>query len=185
MHAVAQRYGLPERFILHVSNYTDPRKNVLRLAAAADQLGLPLVIAGHSMPGPVANELAAYARRNDRMRVLGFVDRGTRDALYALCHVFCLPSHHEGTGLAALEAGAAGAHVVITRLGGTRDYFKDLALYVSPTNDHEIRSMLAKAWDTPRDTKLKNHIRANLSWDTSACALEQAYETARARKAKA
>jgi len=182
MRDVKLRYELPDRFVLHVSGYTDPRKNVLRLAAAAGQLGLPLVIAGHSMPGPIENELRSISRQNRQLRLLGFVDRRTRDALYGLCHVFCLPSHHEGTGLAALEAGAAGAQVVITRMGGTRDYFKELAFYVSPTDMHDIRQCLARAWEAPRADALRTHIRTTLSWDHSASALERAYDTARSRK---
>jgi glycosyltransferase involved in cell wall biosynthesis len=185
MSEVKQRYELPDRFVLHLSGYTDPRKNVLRLVAAAEQLGLPLVVAGHAMPGPIANSLQASAKRNERLRLLGFVDRRTRDALYGLCHIFCLPSYHEGTGLAALEAGAAGAHVVITRMGGTRDYFKDLAFYVLPTDVSEIRQALARAWDAPRGKALQSHIRTSLSWDASASALERAYELARSRKGTA
>jgi len=107
---------------------------VLRLVAAAEQLGLPLVVAGHAMPGPIANELQSTAKRNKELRLLGFVDRRTRDALYGLCHVFCLPSYHEGTGLAALEAGSAGAHVVITRLGVRATIFRTLPpMYRQPT----------------------------------------------------
>ncbi len=185
MREVKQRYELPDRFVLHVSGYTDPRKNVLRLVAAAEQLGLPLVVAGHAMPGPIASKLQASAKRNQQLRLLGFVDRQTRDALYGLCHVFCLPSYHEGTGLAALEAGAAGAHVIITRLGGTRDYFQDLASYVSPTDVNDIRQALARTWDIPRGSALQAHIRASLGWDASASVLERTYELARSRKATA
>jgi glycosyltransferase involved in cell wall biosynthesis len=185
MSEVKRRYELPDRFVLHISGYTDPRKNVLRLAAAAEQLGLPLVIAGHAMPGPIENELRNSCQRNGHLRLLGFVDRRTRDALYGLCHVFCLPSHHEGTGLAALEAGAAGAHVVITRMGGTHDYFKEHAFYVSPTDLNGIRQMLARAWDAPRGDALRTHIHTSLGWDASASALERAYDTARSRKVAA
>jgi glycosyltransferase involved in cell wall biosynthesis len=182
MKVVKERYHLPDRFLLHVSAYTDPRKNVLRLAAAATQLGLPLVVAGHAMPGPIATELQAIARRSGLLRLLGFVERRTRDALYGLCDTFCLPSHHEGTGLAALEAGAAGARIVITLCGGTRDYFDDMAFYVSPTNVKSIRQALKRAWDTPPSATLQRHIRTTLSWDTSASSLARAYEIARNRK---
>jgi len=182
MLEVKQRYHLADRFVLHVSAYTDPRKNVLRLATAAEQLGVPLVIAGHCVRGEIESELRIRADRNPNLRLLGFVDRETRDALYGLCHIFCLPSHHEGTGLAALEAGAARAHVIITRRGGARDYFESFASYVTPTDVGEIRAALAQAWDKPRDDRLQTHIRANLSWDASAAALERAYAFARDRK---
>ena len=182
MKVVKERYALPDRFLLHVSGYTDPRKNVLRLTAAATKLGLPLVVAGHAMPGPIATELQAIARRTELLRLLGFVDRRTRDALYGLCDTFCLPSHHEGTGLAALEAGAAGARIVITHRGGTRDYFGDMAFYASPADEKSIRQALKRAWDTPPSITLQRHIRTNLSWDASATSLARSYEVARNRK---
>src|SRR5690606_22313088 len=39
-------YDLPEAYLLHVSRYSDPRKNVAALVRAVGPLGLPLVIAG-------------------------------------------------------------------------------------------------------------------------------------------
>jgi len=38
---------------------------------------------------------------------------------YAACDVFVLPSMFETPGIAALEAGLAGAKIVITKYGGT------------------------------------------------------------------
>src|SRR6185437_6026268 len=108
---VRTKLQLPAEFILHISAFTQERKNVLRLIEAAERLRLPLVIAGTAKPGPVMSEIERRARGNDHLRILGFVDEPTKAALYGLCSVFCLPSTHEGTGLAALEAAAAGARV--------------------------------------------------------------------------
>ena len=176
--AVKAKYQLPEKFALHVSAYTQARKNVLRLVEATTALRVPLVLAGHTEDGHIQRLLAEKARSESNLRLLGYVDRGTRDALYHLCHVFCLPSEHEGTGLAALEAGGAGAHVVITRNGGTRDYFGDCAEFVSPTDASNIQAAIAKLWDKPRNGELAKHIRGALSWDACATALEAAYKRA-------
>jgi glycosyltransferase involved in cell wall biosynthesis len=116
-----------------------------------------------------------HARASDRLRVLGFIDEPTKAALYSLCRVFCLPSTHEGTGLAALEAGAAGAKVVITRNGGTPDYFLDQAEYVDPGSVSSIRSGVEKAWNAPRGDTLRRHIADHLSWLESGKALERLY----------
>lgn len=183
MEQIRARFDLPQKFVLNVSAYTQERKNALRLAEAAEQLDVPLVFAGHALPGPVARELQARAQRNRNLRLLGFVDRETRDALYGLCHVFCLPSVHEGTGLAALEAAATGAHIVITRQGGTPDYFGPHAFYVSPGSLRTIRSALKDAWDKPRDSALQSYILTNFGWDSAAAALEKVYEAARASSA--
>jgi glycosyltransferase involved in cell wall biosynthesis len=176
---IRTRHQLPERFLLHVSAYTQPRKNVLALVRAATRLELPLVIAGHAEPGSVADRLASAVRGNPQLKVLGYVDRRTRDALYALCHVFCLPSLHEGTGLAALEAAAVGARVVITRNGGTRDYFGDHAWYVDPGSAGDLVAAIRSAWDAPPSAALRDHVRSSLTWDASAASLEQAYRAAR------
>jgi glycosyltransferase involved in cell wall biosynthesis len=179
---VRKDYELPERFVLHVSAYTQARKNALRLTDAVDRLGLPLILAGHAEPGHVDDLLKKRAKRNSKLRLLGFVDRLTRDALYHLCHVFCLPSIHEGTGLAALEAGAAGAHVVITRNGGTTDYFGTHAEYVTPADTRALSHAIARVWEKPRAHTLADHIKSQLTWDASAAALEDAYLDALARK---
>jgi glycosyltransferase involved in cell wall biosynthesis len=166
---------LPSEFVLHISAFTQERKNVLKLIEATRRLGYPLVIAGTAKPGSVMTEIERDARGNKRLRVLGFIDEPTKAALYSLCRVFCLPSIHEGTGLAALEAGAAGASVVITRNGGTRDYFLDHAEYVDPRSVQSIQDSIAKAWHKPQGEGLREHIARRLSWLESGKSLEQVY----------
>lgn len=166
---------LPAEFLLHVSAFTQERKNIVRLARAAERLGLPLVVAGRSTPGAILDELQRRAKHSERLRILGFVDVRTKAALYALCKVFCLPSSHEGTGLAALEAAAYGAALVITRNGGPKDYFLEHAEYVDPFDTADIERAIDAAWQRPKTDALKEHIFNNLTWDHSAQALENIY----------
>jgi glycosyltransferase involved in cell wall biosynthesis len=173
---------LPEEFVLHISAFTQERKNVVRLMQAVEQLGYPLVVAGKSTPGPVLDALKRKAARG-KLRVLGFVDAHTKAALYSLCRVFCLPSAHEGTGLVALEAAAHGAALVITKNGGPPDYFLDHAEYVDPFDVQDIKQALARAWNKPRSDVLKRHIESNLTWDHSAQTLENVYRKHLSRKA--
>jgi glycosyltransferase involved in cell wall biosynthesis len=175
LRGARETLGLPRDFVLHVSAFTQGRKNVVRLAQAAEQLDLPLVVAGRPTPGAILDELQRRAQRSDRLRILGFVDARTKMALYALCRVFCLPSSHEGTGLAALEAAAHGAALVITRNGGPKDYFLEHAEYVDPFDVNDIKLALKRAWDRPKTDALKEHIFNNLTWDHSARALEHVY----------
>jgi glycosyltransferase involved in cell wall biosynthesis len=172
---IRRKLDLPGEFVLHISAFTQERKNVLRLIDAAQRLRYPLVLAGTAKPGPVLTEIERRARGNERLRILGFIDEPTKAALYARCRVFCLPSTHEGTGLAALEAGAAGARVVITRNGGTRDYFGDHAEYVDPGSVSSIQEAIARAWHAPRDDRLRHHIGQQLSWSESGRSLERLY----------
>jgi glycosyltransferase involved in cell wall biosynthesis len=170
-----RKLRLPEEFVLHISAFTQERKNVLRLIEATERLGYPLVLAGTAKPGAVMSEIERRARENQRLHILGFVDEPTKAALYRLCRVFCLPSIHEGTGLAALEAGAAGAKVVITRNGGAPDYFVNHAEYVDPRSVASIQAALSNAWLAPKNARLRNHIAEHLGWSDSGKALEQLY----------
>jgi glycosyltransferase involved in cell wall biosynthesis len=177
-----EELNLPADFVLHISAFTQTRKNVLRLLEATERLGYPLVIAGTSKPGPVLAELEQRARGNDRLRILGFVDEHTKARLYALCRVFCLPSIHEGTGLVALEAGATGANLVITGKGGPPDYFLDNAEYVNPLSVRSIQAGIERAWMMPRNTKLQRHIAQQLTWTESGKSLERLYASRMAQK---
>jgi glycosyltransferase involved in cell wall biosynthesis len=166
---------LPQDFVLHISAFTQERKNVLRLSQATADLGFPLVIAGHATTGRILDELKLRIRQGQRIVLLGFVDEATKAALYSLCRVFCLPSVHEGTGLVALDAASYGANVVITRNGGPPDYFRDLAEYVDPFDRADIRRGLAAAWERPKNDLLKNHLIGSLTWKHCARALVEIY----------
>ena len=166
---------LPKDFVLHISAFTQERKNVLRLSQAAAELGFPLVIAGYATAGPILDELKQRIRQGQRIILLGFVDEATKAALYSRCRVFCLPSHHEGTGLVAVEAASYEANLVITRNGGPPDYFLEMAEYVDPFDLADIRRGLAVAWDRPKNDRLKSHLMGTLSWEHSARTLADVY----------
>ena len=87
---------------------------------------------------------------------------------YAACDVFVLPSLFETPGIAALEAGLAGAKLVITPFGGTKEYFGDHAAYCDPRSVSSIRETIRKTLALPRDTRLREHIRAKFLWEEVA-----------------
>lgn len=173
---VRRRLDLPGQFALHVSGYTQPRKNVARLIEAVGPLGFPLVVAGMAVPGRMLNQLQALAARFPSVRMLPYVDQATLHGLYAACRVFCLPSFHEGTGLVALEAAGLGARIVITRNGGPRDYFGERAEYVDPFNIDDIREAVRRAWEAPESDALRQHVVTCLTWDASARSMIAAYQ---------
>jgi glycosyltransferase involved in cell wall biosynthesis len=181
--AVRRRFGLPDDFCLHVSAYTQPRKNVQRLIEAVGPTGFPLVIAGIATDAARLAALQAAAARYPAIRFLDYLSAADRDALYAAARVFCLPSENEGTGLVALEAAAHGAAIVITRRGGPPDYFGALAQYVDPDSVDSIRTAVQRAWSAPRDGALRQHVLEGLSWRQSAQGLERVYQHAMAARA--
>jgi len=68
---------------------------------------------------------------------------------YADAHVVAQPSFFETCGQVGLEAGLSGANVVITKYGGTTEYFKDFAWYVDPMDVDDISDKLEKAYSSP------------------------------------
>lgn len=173
--SIIKSLELPKDFVLHISAFTQKRKNALRLSQAAAELGLPLVIGGRATAGPILEELKQRISQGQRIFILGFVDEATKAALYSRCRVFCLPSHHEGTGLVAVEAASYGANLVITKNGGPPDYFLDMAEYVDPFDLADIKRGLAQAWDRQKSDRLKSHLVSTLTWKHSAHSLADVY----------
>ena len=182
LRRLRQQWSLDNDYLLHVSEYTSERKNVIRLAQAVGPLNLPLVIAGWSQPGPVLDRLKKISERYRNIRLLGFLAKEELLALYSECRVFCLPSLHEGTGLVALEAASYGANVVITRNGAPPDYFGRYAEYVDPLNVGEICEAVKRAWSKPRADSLRERVINELTWEESARNLLRTYRTAVERR---
>ena len=143
--------------ILHLSAFGQERKNVLRLIAAAGPTGLPLTIAGACEPHELVRVQAA-ARPFANITIRGFLSAAERDELYYRSRVFALPSMNEGTGLAALEAGARGCGVVITRKGGPPDYFAEVGHLIEPRSVEDLRAKLMTAYRDSAPAQISAHI---------------------------
>lgn len=159
-------YGIRD-FILSVANFGYSRKNMLRLIQALRRIDHPSVLIGTIYD----NEYGAACRREmEKAKHILWIDSCAHDApmlasAYAACKVFVLPSEFETPGLAALEAALAGAVVVITPYGGTREYFGTMAHYVDPYRVESIASQLTKALSNTPDPVLKKHVRQHFTWE--------------------
>lgn len=174
--SLADGEAIPSDFIFHASAFTQERKNVVRLIDAIGPLGIPLLIAGYSEAGEVLNQIHGRLERYSNVKVLPFLSRGALNWVLARCRVFALPSIHEGTGLAALEAASFGANIVITRRGGTSDYFGEYAEYVDPYSVDSIQRAVVRAWNKVPDHRLRDYVVSRLTWDESAKCLLAVYE---------
>lgn len=173
---VSNEFGLPEEFALCVARI-EFRKNQLRLIKAAARVGLPLVLVG----GPVrlssihrAYYQACKAART-RVTFLGHLPQEELWSLYARCTVHCLPSYFETPGLSNLEAALAGARVMTTPYGSTREYFGRLATYCEPTSVRSIGRAIAKALEARPDAELQGIVRERYNWGRVAEATLAAY----------
>lgn len=178
-----QRYGLKD-FVLFVGQASSTRKNVLRLLEIAPSLDAPLVLIGDVGSDEYSQQCATLIERNKILHLPTQEHHSTLLAsAYAAAKVFVLPSLFETPGIAAMEAALAGCAVVITKYGGTKEYFKEMASYINPHDSSSLLKTINKLLSTDteeienQNARLKSHITAQYSWDTVGSMSLAAYES--------
>lgn len=164
-----KRYG-SEPFILNVGHIGPRRKNVFRLIQAMNGINTNAFLIGRIEQTPEGARCLALAKKNSRIVVVDGLphDSDLLASAYAACDVFALPSEFETPGIAALEAALAGAKIVITPHGGTRDNFADLVEYVDPSSVESIRTGIRKALAAPRSDALRSRLLELFTWQRVA-----------------
>jgi glycosyltransferase involved in cell wall biosynthesis len=171
-----EKYGVRD-FILNVGHTGHARKNVLALIRALSEIDHPAVIIGRFISGEYGDACRREAAKHRHILLIDGLDNSS-DMLasaYSACDTFVLPSMFETPGIAALEAALAGAKVVITPYGGTKEYFGDFAEYVEPSSVVSIRHGIKAALDRKKGTELREHVRKNFLWQTVAQKTAAAY----------
>jgi len=172
-----KKYGVKD-FILNVGHIGVPRKKTLSLIRALSKIDHPSVIIGRIYPSKEADLCMEEGEKNKNLTIIAGIDHDSPmlASAYAASSVFALPAMYETPGIAALEAGLAGANVVITPHGGTKDYFKDMATYVDPYNITSIRSGIETSLNQNTNNKLKEYIENNFLWEKVAELTANAYK---------
>lgn len=162
-----------EPYVLFVGS-EQPRKNLERLERAMAILrarGFPhiLVTAGADAWGRVEIN-ASFLKR------LGNVSDEQLVSLYAGSSCLAIPSLHEGFGLPALEAMAAGTVVVAARAGALPDVTGGAAVMVNPLDTVDIADGLERAI-TERDSFLERGRKraAEFTWERTATLTAKVY----------
>lgn len=127
-----------EQFVFHMSLYTQSRKNVVRLIEAAKKYGFQLVIAGKPDTQERKEKFDSLVADAPNVKILGFISEEEKMNLYQRAKVFALPSISEGVGIVALDAAVMGADVVVTDIGGPKEYYSGMAEIVNPYDVDEI-----------------------------------------------
>jgi glycosyltransferase involved in cell wall biosynthesis len=149
----------PRDYLLYVGAI-QARKNPLAAAAAATEVGLPLVAVGPEREPALARELE---RRGVDLR--GHVEKAELAELYRGAAALVLPSRFEGFGLPVLEAMASGTPVVASDDPALREVAGDAAVFAHDDLAGAIRQALA---DSDRLAAAGLERAKAFSWDETA-----------------
>lgn len=98
---------------------------------------------------------------------------------YASCHLFAFPVPQGVAGQVLLQAGAAGARIVSSNVGGQKEYLGEWAEYCNPWFVGSIRRAIERMWKKEIDREgLREYIRENFSWKSYIDGLTRVYEEA-------
>lgn len=166
---VRDLYGLPERFILCVSN-NKPHKNVHQLVRAYcySDIKIPLVLAC-----PVDRNLICISENYGKKHQIyfsKFIAESHLPAVYSLTDLFVYPSTYEGFGLPPLEALSCGAPVVVAKSSSLPEVVGDNAIFANPYDFKAIAKALELGVS---NSTLREKLRVRglrhakkFSWDT-------------------
>ena len=171
--------SIKEDFCLFVGAMTQERKNVGRLIDAAKKYKFNLVLVGHAGNDQSRNQLLCRIGDVKNIEIKGFVSDAELQNLYDRAKVFALPSLNEGVGLVALEAAIHGCNIVITNLGGPKEYYPDeLAYKVNPYDVDNIGKAVIDAMNNNiYQPTLKNYITEKYNVSSCTDLLIKFYET--------
>ncbi|MCX7984099.1 MAG: glycosyltransferase family 4 protein [Bacteroidetes bacterium] len=167
-----------EDFILFVGQIGAQRKNVYRLLQALERIDHPSVIIGTIESTQAGRECLERAKRNPQLLIINELSHDSMllASAYAASKVFVLPSLYETPGIAAMEAALAGSSIVITKYGGTREYFQDDAEYIEPTSIDDIERGIRTALKKQPSNNLRQRLLARFTWNNVGEKMKNLYE---------
>jgi glycosyltransferase involved in cell wall biosynthesis len=170
-----QEFNIDGPFILNVANL-EPRKNQINLIKAMKSFpAMKLVLIGYERDLEYAKECIKVG--GEQLLYIGPLphDSALLKSAYAGCELFALPSTLETPGLAALEASAVGAKILITAEGCAREYFGEGATYVKHDDVKDIARGISIALSQPQTLLPTLVTRSNFTWSRVVYSLAGIY----------
>jgi glycosyltransferase involved in cell wall biosynthesis len=192
---VCQRFQLTSPYILYTGNIK-PHKNVDRLIEAYSILrrrgyeDVKLLIIGDDISKyPNLRRLVHRFQLHQHVRFFGFVSESMLAVLYRMAAMFVFPSLCEGFGLPPLEAMAAGAPVITSKVSSLPEVVGDAALLVDPMDAGAIADAMARVLGDEalrHDLIRRGHERVRaFSWARSVGRVREVYGEVLAERAGA
>ncbi|SMD33733.1 Glycosyltransferase involved in cell wall bisynthesis [Reichenbachiella faecimaris] len=116
-------------------------------------------------------EAGAGSEIADRFHITGYLEHEELQKLYAIAHVYCMPSFSEPFGLAAVEAADAGVPLVLSDKCGAAELLPD-AHQANPASTDDFADQIIAILGDENMSKLQ--VKSNrekikkLSWEKSA-----------------
>jgi glycosyltransferase involved in cell wall biosynthesis len=181
---------LGERQVVLSLSAKRPHKNLKRLIDAT--AGIPserrpvLVIPGY--PTWYERELEQHARERSiqaDVRLLGWIDEGQLEGLYAVASCVLFPSLYEGFGLPVLEAMQRGVPVACSNTTSLPEVAGDAALLFDPESTEQIAAAIERLLSDPDEAeRLRRRGRERVkqfTWDATGRLTAETYERALSR----
>lgn len=173
-----QKFGVKD-YVLCVGKI-EPRKNQLQLVKALEGTNIPVIILGSYIPNEkwYYNKVLNIIERNSNMQHIEFLpyDSSMLASLYAGAKVHVLLGRNETPGIVNLEAGIAGANLVVGDCIPVREYLQDYALYADYNSLKDIREKVVMAYKADRNPKISEFIEKNYTWKVVAKKTFEAYK---------
>lgn len=164
-HALYEKEKLEGKFVVLTVARLDPRKNLITVIQAADELvnkkgakDIVFYIIGDGVEKSMLEESITRFKLESYVKLLGSIQNSDPifAKYYAMANVFVLPTLYEGFGWVFLEAMASGVPIITTRVGSNAEVVGDVGVVIEPKNP----GLLAKAvLDTLNDKTLLGEMK--------------------------
>jgi glycosyltransferase involved in cell wall biosynthesis len=165
-----------QKYILNVANI-EPRKNQFEFLKALKKYpNLKFVVIGNIRDENYYQKCIEVAE--EQLLFLGSLDYNSNllHSAYLGCEFFAMPSILETPSIAALEAAATGAKILITKEGSTEEYFKNFVHYIDPYSSESIEVSIKNVLEQKNDSNLKESIDKFFNWSVVCEKLKVEYE---------
>ncbi len=160
-----KKYGVKD-FVLNVGHLGSYRKNGMKMIKALQKIDAPVFILANVFANAEGERCVREIEKSKNITLIRWMEHydPLLASAYAASKTFVLPTRYETPGRAALEAGLAGANIVITPNGGTKEYFKDYAEYPDINSVNSIWQSIERSLNKQKNEKLKNWILKHYVW---------------------